>query len=233
MTFNLPKHLRNASPERIFAYRSKNARKAKQSSEDCRSLFRQRMQRDGRERELDKLIAKYREEGKSRRQAIYAAMREMGYEGADKERAYEGRAIADAMMNRRRQKLRDGQKRHYRRMKNKALDEVMDTLKPNAPPEQEMDWVLSHRKLFHASLQADDDDPVKLTADDIRNAPSQAAVTMLATAIKNPDGWMEKKRDANKAKTSAGSGGDDDNSDVVDDLSEVERMLKAATSEDG
>jgi hypothetical protein len=194
-------------------------------------MFRQRMRREGREQELDALIAQGRENNLSRRQATYAAMRELGYAGADKERRKHKVALAQGMLDRRR-KIQQRNERQYRaKMRNKSLDEVMDTLKPNAPPEQEMDWVLSHRKLFHASMQGDDDDPVKLTADDIRNAPSQAAVTMLSTAIKNPDGWMEKKRDANKAKTSAGAGGDDDASDVVDDLAEVERMLKAAAGD--
>jgi hypothetical protein len=198
------------------------------------------MQRDGREKELDELIAKHKEQGKSRRQSICAAMREMGYPGPEKERRLWEASKGVAMMNRRRQNNRDFKKKYYRQMRNQALDEVMDTLKPNAAPEQELDWVTAHRKLFHVQqllLNADSSDEaqkelkdaLKITADDIKTAPSQSAVTMLLSALESPSEWMRKKRDAHKSKTGAG-GTDDDSSDMIDDLSEVERMLKAASN---
>lgn len=233
MTAFLPKKLRTASPEEIAAYRVTIGRKAKQSSEDCRTLFRLRMQREEREGELDALIAKYRDEGKSRRQAIYAAMRDMGYRGAEKERREFDIAKCRGMVNRRRQKQSEAQKKYKARMRNKDLDAAMDTLKPNAPPEQEMDWVVGHRKLFHAAQNLSDEEaePIKVVAADLRDAPSQAAVTMLMVALQDPVDWMKKKRDAHKSKTGAGGGGEDDTSDVEDDLTEVERMLKVATAD--
>jgi hypothetical protein len=213
----------------------------KTGEEECRHLFRMRMQRDGREKELDELIAKHKEDGKSRRQSICAAMREMGYPGPAKERRLWEAAKGKAMMNRRRQNNRDFKKKYYRKMRNQALDEVMDTLKPNAPPEQELDWVTAHRKLFHVQqllLNADSSDEaqkelkdaLKLTAEDIKTAPSQSAVTMLLSALEAPSEWMRKKRDAHKSKTGAGSGGEGDTSDVTDDLEEIERMIKAASN---
>lgn len=227
---DIPKRLRNASPEEIAAYRSARGRKAKQNGEESCVLFRHRMRREAREGELDALIAKYRDEGKSRRQANYAAMRDMGFRSAVHERKEHKIAIGRAMMTRQRELLRQGQKKYRAKMRNKDLNDIMDGLPPNAPPEKEMDWVVSHRKLFHAALAMDDEEPeaVKLSADDIRSAPSQAAVTMLTVAMKDPVGWMEKKRDAYKAKTAAGTSNDDDSCDAIDDLDEVERILKTA-----
>jgi hypothetical protein len=226
----LPKHLRNATPEEIAAFRTQCGRKATFTAEECRQHFRQRMIRENRLAEFDSQIAKYRDEGKSRRSATYAAMRDMGYRGAAHERKLFYRAEAQAMQDWRAKKHSGYVKAYRRRMKNKELDEVMDTLKPNATPEQEMDWVAAHRKLFHAASQLGDDDasPIKLTANDIKTAPSQAAVTLLTIALRDPEDWAKKKRDANKSKTAAGGNSEDDRSEFMDDLDEVERMLKAA-----
>jgi hypothetical protein len=240
----LPEHLRNATPEEVFAWRQKYTRKATLTAEECRQLFRQRMTRDGRLDELDSLIAKYRDEGRSRRGATYAAMNEMGYAGPDNEKKLYKRAIARAMNDRRREVQTKCANRYRTKMRNKELDAAMDKLPPNASPEKEMDWVAAHRKLFHVSqLMGDTSDEGRealktariLVADDIwlgegdhRNAPSQGAATMLVSALRNPDGWMEKKRDAHKGKTEAGTGGEGDRCDALDDLDEVERMLKAA-----
>lgn len=230
----LPKHLKNATPEEIQAYRIVTARKARMGAEEGRILFRLRMRREEKEADLDKLIDIYRTQyDKSRRQAICAAQEDLGYLGAEKERKEYIKAEARAMRSARRQKQSECQKRWRRNVRNKALDEVMDTLPANAPPEKELDWVLSHRKLFHAaqSLNDPEPEPVRLDVADIKTAPSQSAVTMLTVALQDPVDWMRKKRDAHKGKTSAGTGGTEDDSIVVDDLSEVERILKAASDQ--
>jgi hypothetical protein len=226
----LPEHLRNATPAEVFAWRQKYARKARFTTDECQQFFRQRMRRDGKEGELDSLIEKYRVEGKGRRLAIYAAMRDLGYVNPKEEQKLYKRWVARAMQDRRREVQTNCAKRYRKKMRDKELEEVMDTLPKNAPPEKEMDWVVGHRQLFRAAMQLDEDDPepIRLTGPDAKDAPSQAAVTMLKIALKDPAGWMEKKRDANKSKTAVGGGGDDDKSDAIDDLDEVERMLKAA-----
>lgn len=222
----LPEHLRNATPEEIFAFRQKNSRKASFTAEECRQLFRQRMVRDKRDEELDSLIAKYRDEGKSKRQAVYAAMNDLGYAGPANERKLYKRAIAVAMQDKRRETQSKCVKRYKLRMKNKDLDEVMDTLPPNASPEKEMDWVVGHRKLFHAAMQLSDEsaEPVRLAAADLKDAPSQAAVTLLTIALLDPQEWAKKKRDAHKAKTEAGVGGENDKGVIPDDLSALKRI---------
>jgi hypothetical protein len=198
-------------------------------------MFRLRMQRDNREAEYDQLVEKYRAEGKKRVFAIYAAMREMGYEGAEKERKYYQIHLGREHANYRIDKERECQNRYHRKMRTRPLDDVMDTLKPNAPPEQEMDWVTGHRKLFHVAqllLETETEETkdelkraLRLTADDIKTAPSQSAVTMLLTAMQDPSEWMKKKRDAHKSKTGAGTTAED-SSDVVDDLTTLQRIHK-------
>jgi hypothetical protein len=222
----LPEHLRNATPEEVFAWRQKYTRKATLTAEECRQLFRQRMTRDGRLDELDSLIAKYRDEGRSRRGATYAAMNEMGYAGPDNEKKLYKRAIARAMNDRRREVQIKCVNRYRTKMRNKELDEVMDTLPPNASPEKEMDWVVAHRKLFHAAMQLSDEsaEAVRLTAADIKDAPSQAAVTLLTIALLDPQEWAKKKRDAHKAKTEAGVGGEQDKGVIPDDISALKRI---------
>jgi hypothetical protein len=236
----LPEHLRNATPEEVFAWHQKNGRKARFTTDECQQFFRQRMRRDGKEGELDSLIAKYRDDGKGRRLAIYAAMRDMGYINPKEEQKLYKRWIARAMNDRRREVQTKCVNRYRTKMRNKELDAAMDKLPPNASPEKEMDWVAAHRKLFHVSqLMGDTSDEGRealktartLVADDIwlgdgdhRNAPSQGAATMLVSALRNPDGWMEKKRDAHKGKTEAGVGGEQDKGVIPDDISALKRI---------
>jgi hypothetical protein len=222
----LPEHLRNATPEEVFAWHQKNGRKARFTTDECQQFFRQRMRRDGKEGELDSLIEKYRGEGKGRRLAIYAAMRDMGYINPKEEQKLYKRWIARAMNDRRREVQVKCVNRYRTKMRNKELDEVMDTLPPNASPEKEMDWVVAHRKLFHAAMQLSDEsaEAVRLTAADIKDAPSQAAVTLLTIALLDPQEWAKKKRDAHKAKTEAGVGGEQDKGVIPDDISALKRI---------
>ncbi len=222
-------------PEEIDAF-DKPIRRVTLTRDEGMQLFRQRMIRDGRLEELDALLAKYRSEGKRRFSTIYAAMREMGYSGPAKERKLHERAKAQALQDWRRKKDQKYTTAYRKKMRNKALDEVMDTLKPNALPEQENDWVTSHRKLFHVGQLLGDDSEEsmeelraarRLSAADISSAPSQAAVNMLLSALRDPDGWMEKKRDAHKSKTGAGTAAtDNDTSDAEDDTSEMEALMR-------
>ncbi len=223
---NLPEHLHNATPEEVFAWRQKHARKATMTAEECRQLFRARMVRENRGKELDARISNHRDDGKSRRGAIYAAMREMGYSGPENEKKLFYRAEAQGLHDWRQKKLSVRKKNYRRRMKNQELDDVMDTLPPNASPEKEMDWVVGHRKLFHAAMQLSDEtaEPVRLTGGDLKDAPSQAAVTLLTIALLDPMEWAKKKRDAHKAKTEAGVGGEQDKGVIPDDLSALKRI---------
>lgn len=228
----LPKRLRNASPERIQAYRRETMRKAKQSEEECRVLFRQRMEREGRLQELNDRINEYRHLGKSRRQATSAVMREMGYAGPTKERQLHEEAKGRAIIHRNIENQKRYAKKRLRKMRNKELFDAMDRLKANAPAEVEMDWVAAHYKYLAAIDQIADEqaDPVKVTAEDVTDAPSRSAVGRLMVAVTDPLGWQKKRLDADKGKTSAGQGGENDQSDAQDEsLDDIEKMLKAAS----
>lgn len=233
----LPKRLRKASPERIKAYQQETARKAASSCEECRVLFRLRMEREGKLDELTQRINEFRHLGKSRRQAVYAAMREMGYPGAGKERALHTQAQAHANVDRYLEVQKKATRRYRRKMRNEKLFEAMNRLKlkANAPAEAEMDWVAAHHKYLAALDQSRDAEaePIKVTAEDIdEKTPSRSAVGRLMAAVKDPEGWQKKRLDADKGKTGAGQGEGDESEAIDESLNDVERMLRAA-SHDG
>lgn len=240
----LPKKLRNATPEEIAKYRTAKARKATSGAEEARQLFRQRMEREGRLDEYDGRIAVERELGKSRRQATYAAMREMGYKNAETERRLYRTALARGMLDRRRENLRTHQKRRRKKMRDKELDQEFDKLPDNASNKVELAWVRSHPKMMHAVLarlegvNGEEADRIKLTVEDITSpsnghCPSKSAFTMLGSWLEDPKEFRkqlipEQRKGSDKTKVN----GDESEGRVVDvNLLDVKRMLAHANDD--
>jgi hypothetical protein len=91
---------------------------------DARMLFRERMAREDRTEEFDKLIASYVAGGRALRYATYDAMRDMGYESVDAEIKLHERAMVDEMHASRRQKEAEYQKKWKAQKKAKLLAAV-------------------------------------------------------------------------------------------------------------
>jgi hypothetical protein len=98
---------------------------------ECRNahkIFRERMEREGRAKELDERIKTLKAEGKNARQALYASMREMGFVSVEKERrehqAWSGRAMVE-----RRREIRRGYVMRYQ-AKKRAEKKAAEGSKP-------------------------------------------------------------------------------------------------------
>lgn len=106
-----------------------------------------------------------------------------------------------------------------------AFIRACNGLKPNAPTEEEIAWVESHPKVREAFMRQGEKDPapISLAAPDISRppngkCPSQAAVTKLLFAIRNPDKWVGKMVDEQK-KHSVSKQGVEEKEDLAPDAS--------------
>jgi hypothetical protein len=202
----------------------------KTGEEECRHLFRMRMQRDGREKELDELIAKHKEQGKSRRQSICAAMREMGYPGPEKERRLWEAAKGKAMMNRRRQNNRDFKKKYYERRRMDDIEKAILSLPQRAPVETEWNWVRNHVAMTRKKRQADREKLVEVSVVDVLEAghgkaPSQFAAQMLINYVDSPDEFFKLVMgEDKKSVNTSGPGTSENKEQVTDDLSHLKRV---------
>ncbi len=202
----LPEHLRDATPEEVFAWHQKNARKATMTAEECRQLFRARMVREKRGEELDSRIAGHRDEGKSRRSATYAAMNEMGYAGPANEKKLFYRAEAQGMQDWHRKMLSVRVKNYRLRKKIMTIEEAIAKLPPTAQPDKELDWIRSHPAMGRRYLlPADSEEKVEVTVEDVKDGPSRAAAYALMDWAQRPSKFQDFLMTENKKK----SGGPD------------------------
>jgi hypothetical protein len=86
---------------------------------DAPKLFRERMARENRTEDFDKLVASYVAGGRALRYATYDAMRDMGYKSLDEEVKLYKRAQCVVMHDRRRAKQAECVKRYKLRVKAK------------------------------------------------------------------------------------------------------------------
>ena len=151
----------------------------------------------------------------------------------ERERIYSSAAV----FNSRKEMMAEAQRSKGRTRLAKAFDELPD----NVAYEQEVAWVRAHPLVFTALdrvMREEEYKPPQLTVRDLLGrsngpAPSKGAATQLRFALADPIGWNKRLMDGGKKKAAEGSGktesADADAGIIPDDLSEVERMLRAAT----
>jgi hypothetical protein len=99
----------------------------------------------------------------------------------------------------------------------------------------ELNWVYCHPRMIERSESNSALSPIHITLADIKSspngpAPSQRAIQMLRHWSQNPRKFFEQQLDMHKKKSSAASEEEDrEELEFLDDLSEVDRMIKEAT----
>lgn len=199
--------------------------------EETRQLFRQRMKREDREAEFDERIAAHRTAGKTRVQSIVAAMRDMGYRGPKTELNLHHRAVARAMMDRRREGHSRNVKRYRAKKRMEDVEAAILSLKhERAPVEEEWNWVRNHMAMTRKKRQEDKTQDVVVTVKDILSpgqgpAPSRAAATMLINYVNIPDEFYKLVLGEDKKSINAnGPGASETKDQVSDDLSNLKRV---------
>lgn len=168
-----------------------------------KSLFRRRMDMQGKTAEIDALAKKYREEGLKPAAAASRAYKEFGYDPATE------RHLWKVLIRKSRERL--GIALGYRfsydpwkRYDLTALERAFRDLPPNAPVEQEIAWVKSH-ELYYKAIRAAylkvdkkfvvrvyDVGGRKVPPPSNGRPPSRGAVTLLEWAIQHPMKFEEK-----------------------------------------
>jgi hypothetical protein len=163
--------------------------------------------------------------------------RDYGYIGLKDEFARREAMKYAPLANRRKEAMAEAQRNKGR----SGLDKAFDALPNKASNELEIGWVGSHPKMRRAQewrLEHPEEapKPVKMTAADITSpsngpCPSKVAYTTLVSWLADPIAFqkqmLSKQRDAAVTK---GNETQEAEGDVVDDLGEVARLLKAASS---
>ena len=189
---------------------------------DVRAKFQERMKREGREAEWLAVMKSVRTEtGLKFGQAIWEAMKRMGYQGADVEnRLYNEYLDAQKAKE-------DADLREKLGLINQEFEEALKTLPQRADYQAENDWILAHVAMTRRSILPPGQ-PVRITASDILHAdhgpcPSRAAGIKLQHWANKPDEVY--KNLAGVVKKPAGDG-ETTKEEYDEDLAEVERLLK-------
>ena len=142
---------------------------------DVRTLFRERMKREGRTKEWNETIrAVQAETGKQFGRIVYDVMKRMGYEGPEKERelaaAFESsqRPTDPAANN---------------------IDEIRKKLPDRAAIATEINWVLSNGAMYRRACNRNIEE-IRVTVADVLGppkCPSKAALTLLQHCANQPN----------------------------------------------
>lgn len=210
-------------------------------------LFQARLFREGKlekfwaDREACKGKAKFgSDECKAMARKSLQIKKDYGWSGAVDEFEREKALRHAPLANRRKEAMAEAQRNKGR----SAIEKALLTLDPVASVEQEMAWVRSHPKMTraltkHLLLGPDEAyTPPKPVLYDLTGVtppcPSRGAWNTLLSALGNPrkfnDVLLTKQKEAAVTKSSDIADGD---TEVIDDLGEVERMLSKAARNDG
>lgn len=193
-------------------------------------MFAERMKREGRYRAFQDEIKRLKAEtGKGFNHVKWAAMRNMGYTTADRERellAEHERTLHKTSMEKEREKIQAEIKEEQ---KIASFDEVVRSLPDSSSHAKEINWVRAHPAMVKKNRQKDKSKEVEITAEDVLcpphgPAPSKAAVYMLQHWANNPNEFFKQVLSEHKKV----SGEDEEGGKGVADvgLAEVERLLK-------
>lgn len=195
-----------------------------------RSMFVERMKRDGRGDEWHRRVKEVMaSQGKTFHQACCVVMKEMGYEGPDKERELWQTFVESLHKTSERIEAErvESEQAPIRRML--TFEAAMMQLPPTASAQEELDWVRAHPAMNRFYHRTDKTKDVILTADDIVSAPSKSAAQSLQHWVNHPsEFWKqllgEQKKQNDPGNNGAGGAGSDMG------IQEIEALLKQATS---
>jgi hypothetical protein len=194
-----------------------------------RAMFVERMKRDGRDKEWYAKVKEVRAAtGKPFNAAAWQAMKEMGYEGPEKEKALYREYQETLHLTSEQKSLAKEREAINEERRIESFEEAMKTLPDEAPPADEIRWQRTHPVMLRRSRDKNKIQDILLTADDILypingKAPSKAAVIELQYWVNHPTKFYEQLMGERK-KTMEGS---DTNTPATKDagLPEIERLL--------
>lgn len=194
-----------------------------------RVMFRERMKREGRDKEF---VARAKEIMRETdgywNQSAYKAMVEWGYEAEEEKRLHAEWEKRQGTTKLRRQ-LKKEREEIMEDRKQESWDEVVRTLPATASPAKEVDWVGSHSAMTLKRRQRDPDKHVR--ADDPKyllncpngDCPSQRAANLLSIYMNTPEKFFnEVMGQMKKAEAEGGT-----QTGVIEDMGieEIKRML--------
>lgn len=143
-------------------------------------LFVERMEREGRGKELRARIKALMEDGLYWSQAQRQANKEFGYVGAKEERAL----AAEYEVSKRKEIEREILGEVREEVRAKTFEDAIELVTKTTSPAAEIEWIRAHPAMSRLDRQKDKTKPVQITADDILYAPhgpapSRSAVNQL------------------------------------------------------
>lgn len=208
------------------------------------SMFRDRMAREGRAKELQLRVREViSQTGMGYSAALRVVMPQMGYINDQMElrlhREHRDQVLRDtvaaaidsaAKVEEELNALSEEEVRAA--AEESAFESALLSLPANAPKARELEWIEAHPAMMRQSRMkaTGKTGPVLITAADILDAPhgvcpSRAAAVQLQHWANNSTKFFEQIMSEAKKKSSDGSGGSGGESEVEDDLSEVEDLL--------
>lgn len=159
--------------------------------------------------------------------------KEFGWSGINDEMERHRIFLSQPVVNRRKEQMAELQRNKGR----SAIEKALSKLPITAPVEQEMAWARAHPKMTRAlsdalKKQADDYEPPRPTSSDVVGTyyipcPSRGAWNILLAALGNPKKFSEQLLSKQKEGAVKNADNAESESNVMDDLGEVERMLNA------
>jgi hypothetical protein len=183
-----------------------------------KKLFRQRMQREGREPEYEALIkAIQAERGIGYGQAQQQAMHKLGYPGPKEERALAAAWEAEQ------RSVAEEQVRH-------TFEEALSKLPPVADRLTELNWIRSHPAISRVARSVNGQSILVTYADVMETslgpAPSQAAARELQYWANNNEKFYTSYLKTELKKTAAAAEGDGSEKNRDPGVAEIERVLQ-------
>lgn len=196
--------------------------------ETTRCLFVKRMHREGRDKEWYATVRKLQEEtGKGFNEIAGEAMRMMGYQGPDEERAIEAaRQQKVARLTKTTGDVLREEIRAERAASN--FEEAVAMLPDKAPVQEEMDWIRAHPAMGRKARQPDKTKDIIISVDDILTAshgkaPSKSAVYALQHWCNCPHEFYKQLLGEHKKMSEESAAKNAAAKDVG--ISEIERLL--------
>lgn len=168
--------------------------------------------------------------------------KEMGYEGPEKERQYHVAFMDQLGLTRIEREQKEKNRIRLANIPVREAEkadglfaEARDTLPNDAPVDEQLAWVENHLAMTRYNRLADKAKPIRLTADDILRpshgpAPCKAAVGLLQYFVHAPKAFYDKVLDR-KVKIAVTQNVEENADRVVDDVSDIEEMLRSVQVE--
>lgn len=200
-----------------------------EAKDTVRKLFVERMKRDGRGDEWHAVVKKLMADtGKQFGSVVWEAMRQMGYEGPDRERELHAEHLKNLDRSAQERRRLEERTEIIQERIVESFDEAMRMLPDTASPADEIDWIRAHPAMARKSRITKGDDHVMISAEDILmpphgRAPSKSAASALQHWANHPIEFFKLLLTEHKKKTDGDGSG---KMETEEDLDEVERLLK-------